>query len=230
MPDLVAWGWGLGPRHVTECWAGSTPTLGACLCVPLSLLCLTHGTMASGLLAPSCDVSLFPLNTSPPLQPGLGSSRDSGKVPEVDRTGTSQPPLQPLLPLRPGDPALPQPPLQAAAPDVGFPSTRRFTCPFVEKFSIDIETFYKTDAGENPNVFSLSAVEKNQLTIGNYPNRPPSPGEDLSPVGPLPSSSCLRDPLVLPLVSRPGQLQTGPCPGREVRVQASMRAPGGGQD
>lgn len=43
----------------------------------------------------------------------------------------------------------------------------RFTCPFVEKFSIDIETFYKTDAGENPNVFSLSPVEKNQLTIGN---------------------------------------------------------------
>ncbi|XP_017399858.1 membrane-associated phosphatidylinositol transfer protein 2 isoform X7 [Cebus imitator] len=48
-----------------------------------------------------------------------------------------------------------------------YPYTRtRFTCPFVEKFSIDIETFYKTDAGENPDVFSLSPVEKNQLTIG----------------------------------------------------------------
>ncbi|XP_012637653.1 membrane-associated phosphatidylinositol transfer protein 2 isoform X1 [Microcebus murinus] len=47
-----------------------------------------------------------------------------------------------------------------------YPYTRtRFTCPFVEKFSIDIETFYKTDAGENSNVFSLSPVEKNQLTI-----------------------------------------------------------------
>ncbi|XP_047416214.1 membrane-associated phosphatidylinositol transfer protein 2 isoform X5 [Sciurus carolinensis] len=46
-----------------------------------------------------------------------------------------------------------------------YPYTRtRFTCPFVEKFSIDIETFYKTDAGENPDVFSLSPVEKNQLT------------------------------------------------------------------
>ncbi|XP_048199019.1 membrane-associated phosphatidylinositol transfer protein 2 isoform X6 [Perognathus longimembris pacificus] len=45
-----------------------------------------------------------------------------------------------------------------------YPYTRtRFTCPFVEKFSIDIETFYKTDAGENPDVFSLSPVEKNQL-------------------------------------------------------------------
>ncbi|XP_012878582.1 PREDICTED: membrane-associated phosphatidylinositol transfer protein 2 isoform X1 [Dipodomys ordii] len=45
-----------------------------------------------------------------------------------------------------------------------YPYTRtRFTCPFVEKFSIDIETYYKTDAGENPDVFSLSPVEKNQL-------------------------------------------------------------------
>ncbi|XP_029422408.1 membrane-associated phosphatidylinositol transfer protein 2 isoform X3 [Nannospalax galili] len=45
-----------------------------------------------------------------------------------------------------------------------YPYTRtRFTCPFVEKFSIDIETFYKTDAGENTDVFSLSPVEKNQL-------------------------------------------------------------------
>ncbi|XP_006865543.1 PREDICTED: membrane-associated phosphatidylinositol transfer protein 2 [Chrysochloris asiatica] len=47
-----------------------------------------------------------------------------------------------------------------------YPYTRtRFTCPFVEKFSIDIETFYKTDAGENANVFSLSPVEKSQLMI-----------------------------------------------------------------
>ncbi|XP_049625146.1 membrane-associated phosphatidylinositol transfer protein 2 isoform X3 [Suncus etruscus] len=47
-----------------------------------------------------------------------------------------------------------------------YPYTRtRFTCPFVEKFSIDIETFYKSDSGENPNVFNLSPAEKNQLTI-----------------------------------------------------------------
>lgn len=45
-----------------------------------------------------------------------------------------------------------------------YPYTRtRFTCPFVEKFSIDIETFYKTDTGENNNVFNLSPMEKNQL-------------------------------------------------------------------
>lgn len=48
-----------------------------------------------------------------------------------------------------------------------YPYTRtRFTCPFVEKFSIDIETFYKTDTGENNNVFNLSPVEKNQLITG----------------------------------------------------------------
>nr|KAF6312093.1 phosphatidylinositol transfer protein membrane associated 2 [Pipistrellus kuhlii] len=47
-----------------------------------------------------------------------------------------------------------------------YPYTRtRFTCPFVEKFSIDIETYYKSDAGENPNVFSLSPVERSQLVI-----------------------------------------------------------------
>lgn len=44
----------------------------------------------------------------------------------------------------------------------------RFTCPFVEKFSIDIETFYKTDTGENNNVFNLSPVEKNQLVTGEH--------------------------------------------------------------
>ncbi|XP_021113246.1 membrane-associated phosphatidylinositol transfer protein 2 isoform X3 [Heterocephalus glaber] len=45
-----------------------------------------------------------------------------------------------------------------------YPYTRtRFTCPFVEKFSIDIETFYKTDAGDSPDVFSLSPGEKSQL-------------------------------------------------------------------
>ncbi|XP_055987344.1 membrane-associated phosphatidylinositol transfer protein 2 isoform X1 [Sorex fumeus] len=61
-----------------------------------------------------------------------------------------------------------------------YPYTRtRFTCPFVEKFSIDIETFYKSDAGENPDVFSLSPVEKSQLTIDliDIVKDPVSPGE-----------------------------------------------------
>ncbi|XP_051828648.1 membrane-associated phosphatidylinositol transfer protein 2 isoform X4 [Antechinus flavipes] len=47
-----------------------------------------------------------------------------------------------------------------------YPYTRtRYTCPFVEKFSIDIETFYKPDAGDSANVFNLSPVEKRQTTL-----------------------------------------------------------------
>ncbi|OPJ75073.1 membrane-associated phosphatidylinositol transfer protein 2 isoform C [Patagioenas fasciata monilis] len=47
-----------------------------------------------------------------------------------------------------------------------YPYTRtRYTCPFVEKFSIDIETYYKTDSGENVNVFNLSPAEKRQTIL-----------------------------------------------------------------
>ncbi|XP_075033730.1 membrane-associated phosphatidylinositol transfer protein 2 isoform X7 [Mixophyes fleayi] len=47
-----------------------------------------------------------------------------------------------------------------------YPYTRtRYTCPFVEKFSIDIETFYKSDCGEHANVFNLSPAEKRQTTL-----------------------------------------------------------------
>lgn len=42
----------------------------------------------------------------------------------------------------------------------------RYTCPFVEKFSIDIETYYKTDPGEHVNVFNLSPAEKRQTILG----------------------------------------------------------------
>ncbi|XP_039658341.1 membrane-associated phosphatidylinositol transfer protein 2-like isoform X1 [Perca fluviatilis] len=46
-----------------------------------------------------------------------------------------------------------------------YPYTRtRYTCPFVEKFSIDIETYYKSDTG-NQDVFNMSATEKRQRTI-----------------------------------------------------------------
>ncbi|XP_058267340.1 membrane-associated phosphatidylinositol transfer protein 2 isoform X7 [Hemibagrus wyckioides] len=42
-----------------------------------------------------------------------------------------------------------------------YPFTRtRYTCPFVEKFSIDIETYYKPDTGNQNNVFNLSSAEK----------------------------------------------------------------------
>ncbi|KAM8961961.1 membrane-associated phosphatidylinositol transfer protein 2 isoform 4-T4 [Pelodytes ibericus] len=47
-----------------------------------------------------------------------------------------------------------------------YPYTRtRYTCPFVEKFSIDIETFYKSDSGDLANVFNLSPAEKRQTTL-----------------------------------------------------------------
>ncbi|KAI3372072.1 hypothetical protein L3Q82_006928 [Scortum barcoo] len=47
-----------------------------------------------------------------------------------------------------------------------YPYTRtRYTCPFVEKFSIDIETYYKPDTGNQPDVFNMSAAEKRQRTI-----------------------------------------------------------------
>ncbi|XP_078083236.1 membrane-associated phosphatidylinositol transfer protein 2 isoform X2 [Mustelus asterias] len=47
-----------------------------------------------------------------------------------------------------------------------YPYTRtRYTCPFVEKFSIDIETYYKSDSGDQANVFNLSTAEKRQRTI-----------------------------------------------------------------
>ncbi|KAM4745918.1 membrane-associated phosphatidylinositol transfer protein 2-like isoform 3-T3 [Anableps anableps] len=47
-----------------------------------------------------------------------------------------------------------------------YPYTRtRYTCPFVEKFSIDIETYYKPDTGNQADVFNLSAADKRQRTI-----------------------------------------------------------------
>uniref|UniRef100_A0A3P9QBP5 Phosphatidylinositol transfer protein membrane associated 2 n=1 Tax=Poecilia reticulata TaxID=8081 RepID=A0A3P9QBP5_POERE len=47
-----------------------------------------------------------------------------------------------------------------------YPYTRtRYTCPFVEKFSIDIETYYKPDTGNQADVFNLSAADKRQTTI-----------------------------------------------------------------
>uniref|UniRef100_A0A4W5NFP0 Phosphatidylinositol transfer protein membrane associated 2 n=1 Tax=Hucho hucho TaxID=62062 RepID=A0A4W5NFP0_9TELE len=47
-----------------------------------------------------------------------------------------------------------------------YPYTRtRYTCPFVEKFSIDIETYYKPDTGNQPDVFNMSPAEKRQRTL-----------------------------------------------------------------
>ncbi|XP_026076243.1 membrane-associated phosphatidylinositol transfer protein 2-like isoform X4 [Carassius auratus] len=47
-----------------------------------------------------------------------------------------------------------------------YPYTRtRYTCPFVEKFSIDIETYYKPDTGCHNDVFNMSSAEKRQRDI-----------------------------------------------------------------
>lgn len=83
----------------------------------------------------------------------------------------------------------------------------RFTCPFVEKFSIDIETYYKTDAGENPNVFSLSPVERSQLVIGNVHHDAPALGRAGALLGRV-GVPCPWAP-----VSQPGRLPTCSCPG-----------------
>lgn len=44
----------------------------------------------------------------------------------------------------------------------------RYTCPFVEKFSIEIETYYRPDAGQQTNIFNLSVAEKRQRILGGY--------------------------------------------------------------
>ncbi|XP_054612389.1 membrane-associated phosphatidylinositol transfer protein 2 [Dunckerocampus dactyliophorus] len=47
-----------------------------------------------------------------------------------------------------------------------YPYTRtRYTCPFVEKFSIDIETYYMPDTGNQVDIFNLSSAEKRQRTV-----------------------------------------------------------------
>ncbi|XP_071529993.1 protein retinal degeneration B isoform X3 [Panulirus ornatus] len=47
-----------------------------------------------------------------------------------------------------------------------YPYTKtRFTCPFVEKFSIEVETYYFDDAGHQENVFNLSKSEMKQREI-----------------------------------------------------------------
>uniref|UniRef100_A0A6I8NXN2 Phosphatidylinositol transfer protein membrane associated 1 n=1 Tax=Ornithorhynchus anatinus TaxID=9258 RepID=A0A6I8NXN2_ORNAN len=47
-----------------------------------------------------------------------------------------------------------------------YPYTRtRYTCPFVEKFSIEIETYYRPDGGGQPNVFNLTGAERRQRIV-----------------------------------------------------------------
>lgn len=50
-----------------------------------------------------------------------------------------------------------------------YPYTRtRYTCPFVEKFSLDIETYYHPDNGYQDNVFQLSGSDLRNRVVGKF--------------------------------------------------------------
>lgn len=50
-----------------------------------------------------------------------------------------------------------------------YPYTKtRYTCPFVEKFFIEIETKYFDDSGVRENVFELNNSELRTRVVGNY--------------------------------------------------------------
>jgi hypothetical protein len=49
-----------------------------------------------------------------------------------------------------------------------YPYTKtRYTCPFVEKFFIEIETKYFDDCGDRENVFELNNSEMRSRVVGN---------------------------------------------------------------
>lgn len=45
-------------------------------------------------------------------------------------------------------------------------SLHRYTCPFVERFSLEIETKYFDDAGDKDNVFELTGSEIRNRQVG----------------------------------------------------------------
>lgn len=50
-----------------------------------------------------------------------------------------------------------------------YPYTRtRYTCPFVEKFSLEIETYYFPDDGHQENVFNLDGSDLRNRVVGEY--------------------------------------------------------------
>lgn len=50
-----------------------------------------------------------------------------------------------------------------------YPYTKtRYTCPFVEKFSLEIETYYYPDNGHQENVFQLSGSDLRNRLVGLY--------------------------------------------------------------
>ncbi|XP_031433045.1 membrane-associated phosphatidylinositol transfer protein 2 isoform X3 [Clupea harengus] len=82
-----------------------------------------------------------------------------------------------------------------------YPYTRtRYTCPFVEKFSIDIETYYKPDTGIKEDVFNLSSSDKRERTVDpiDIVKDPIAPHEYLAEEDPrlYTSEKTLRGPLM----------------------------------
>lgn len=50
-----------------------------------------------------------------------------------------------------------------------YPYTKtRYTSPFIEKFSVEIETYYYPDNGSHDNVFKMSPKESRNVTVGLY--------------------------------------------------------------
>lgn len=50
-----------------------------------------------------------------------------------------------------------------------YPYTKtRYTCPFVEKFSLEIETYYFSDDGHQENVFNLNGSDLRNRVVGEY--------------------------------------------------------------
>lgn len=52
-----------------------------------------------------------------------------------------------------------------------YPYTKtRYTCPFVEKFSVEIETYYFPDGGHQENVFNLNGSDLRNRIVGKRKN------------------------------------------------------------
>lgn len=50
-----------------------------------------------------------------------------------------------------------------------YPYTKtRYTCPFVEKFSLEIETLYFADDGHQENVFNLDGSDLRNRIVGKF--------------------------------------------------------------
>lgn len=66
----------------------------------------------------------------------------------------------------------------------------RYTCPFVEKFSIEIETYYLPDGGQQPNVFNLTGAERRQRILGEGWSQGGDPEATLRPPATSMGSLC----------------------------------------